>query len=60
MQLKDLEIVRNIVRDIADSTNKKLIGTREFKAYLLQSDSLMNLLVPGLRFEMEKGGLRNE
>ena len=59
-ELKDLEIVRNIVRDIADSTNKKLIGTREFKAYLMQSDSLMTLLVPDLRFEMEKGGLRNE
>ena len=59
-ELKDLEIVKNIIRDIADSTNKKVIGNRELKTYLAQGDSLMNLLLPMLKMESDRGGMRND
>lgn len=59
-ELKDLEIIKNIVKDIADSTNKKVIGHRELKTYLSQADNLMNLLMPSLEIGAKRGGVRNE
>lgn len=59
-ELKDLELIKNIVNDIAESTNKKIIGSRELKMYLTQGDSLVNLLMPSLVNSVEKEGVRNE
>lgn len=57
--IRDLEVVRNIVFDVAGSTNAKVIGNRELRNYLAQPLCLMNLLCPRNIEKTRRGGKCN-